>query len=114
MQQLTLWTLLDPPAPDPHRQLQVQVPACLTGWELWRIDYAPKGYRAFSRPLQIFTELQSTVSAAIEQAIAVGFLTETLPLADLEILFDSFAGVLPSHLQRTLRYLECTYPERSW
>ena len=113
MYQLSLWTLLDP-AYDDHRQLQKQVPACLTGWELWRIDYAPKGYRAFCRPLQIFTELHPTVSAAIEQALAISFLTETLPLADLEILFESYGGVLPSHLQRTLRYLECTYPQRRW
>ena len=111
MQQLSLWTLLHQLLPDPHRQLQERLPACLAGWELWRIDYAPRGYRAFCRSLNLFTELQPTVDAAIEQAVTIGFLTETLPLADLELLFDSFAGVLPARFQSTVRYLECAYPQ---
>jgi hypothetical protein len=111
MPQLSLWSLLHQTQQrDAHRQLQQQLPACLSGWELWRIDYAPKGYRALHRELHIFTELQPTVNAAIQQAIDIGFLTETLPLPDLELRFDSFGGVLPARFRHILRYLECTYP----
>lgn len=103
---------------DDHRQLQDRLPAVLNAPrghpELWRIDYAPKGYRVFQRELQIFTELHPTVDAAIAQAIIIGFLTETPPLADLEYLFASFDGVLPATYRNTLRYLETTYPDRVW
>jgi hypothetical protein len=109
-QQLSLWSL--PPAPDPHQLLQHQLPAALAGWELWRIDYAPRGYRALYRPLSIFTEVQPTIAATIDQAFAIGFLTETLPRPDLERMFTSFGGVLPSQLRRTLLYLERTYPAK--
>jgi hypothetical protein len=113
MHQLSLWSLLHLTQQlDAHRQLQAQLPACLAGWELWRIDYAPQGYRALHRRLHIFTDLQPTVTSAIDQAIDIGFLTETLPLPDLELLFDSFGGVLPARFQHTLRYLECAYPHR--
>jgi hypothetical protein len=111
MPQLSLWSLLHQTQQlDAHRQLQQQLPACLSGWELWRIDYAPQGYRALHGGLQIFTELKPTVAATINQAIDIAFLTETLPLPDLELLFDSFGGVLPARFRHTLRYLECTYP----
>lgn len=119
MHQLSLWTLLHQTNQlDAHRQLQAQLPACLTaprgggpgGAELWRIDYAPQGYRALHRGLHIFTQLQPTVTAAIEQAVDIGFLTETLPLPDLELMFDSFGRVLPARFRQTLCYLECAYP----
>jgi hypothetical protein len=109
--QPTLWSLL-PPVPDPHQFLQRQLPAALQDWELWRIDYAPKGYQALYRPWSIFTEVQPTLTAAIEQAYAIGFLTETLPLADLERMVAGFGGVLPDQLRRTLLYLERTYPTK--
>jgi hypothetical protein len=113
MPQLSLWTLLHQTQQvDAHRRLQQQLPASLAGWELWHIDYAPKGYRAFHRGLQIFTELQPTVTAAIDQAVDIGFLTETLPLPDLELMFDFFGGILPARFRHTLRYLECAYPHR--
>jgi hypothetical protein len=111
MYQLSLWSLLLP-APDPHQLLQHQLPAALAGWELWRIDYAPKGYRALYRPASVFTEVQPTLTAAIDQAYAIGFLTETLPRPELEILFAGFGGVLPNSLRRTLLYLERTYPTK--
>jgi hypothetical protein len=115
MPQLSLWTLLHQTQQhDAHRQLQQQLPDCLTAPrghpELWRIDYAPQGYRALHQGLQIFTELQPSIAATIEQAIDIAFLTETLPLPDLELLFDSFGGVLPARFQHTLSYLECAYP----
>jgi hypothetical protein len=111
MPQLSLWSLLHQTQQlDAHRQLQQQLPACLAGWELWRIDYAPQGYQTFHRGLQIFTELQPTVTAAIEQAIDIALVTESLPLPDLELLFNSFGGVLPARFQHILRYLEDTYP----
>mgnify|MGYP001338024447 CR=1 FL=1 len=112
MHQLSLWTLLPQPdpQPNPHRLLQRRLPAALTGWELWRIDYAPKGYRALYQPLSIFTELHPTVEAAIDQAYAIGFLTETLPESDLELMFASFGRVLPGHLPRPFISLEQTSP----
>jgi hypothetical protein len=113
MQQLSLWTLLHQiNQQNEHQARQSQLPACLVGWELWRIDYAPKGYRLLHREMHIFTELHPTVTAAIAQAVDIGFLTATLPLADLELLFDEFAGVLPARFQYTLRYLECAYPHQ--
>jgi hypothetical protein len=96
MQQLDLWSLLaHNNAQDAHRQLQQRLPAALAGWELLRIDYAPKGYRVIYWPLSILTEFHPTIDAAIQQAYEIGFLTVTLPLPDLELMYAAVGGVLP-------------------